>query len=511
MATASPETRLRGLPLLLATFAVAVASFMNVLDTTIAVVAVPTIAGNLGATPSQGSWIFTVYSVCLAVVLPLSGWISRRYGQVRVFCLALLLFSITSWLCAIANTFNQLLLCRAFQGASGGLLVALSQSLLLRIWPPEKHGMALGVWGITSAVAPVLGPLLGGYITDNFGWPWIFLINLPVGAISLYICLTLLRPLESETHRDPVDFIGLILLMIGVICFQLLLDRGHELDWLASTQIRVLLVVSVLFFFLFLAWEVGEDHPVVDLSLFTYRNFITGTALISILYTNFVMATVLYPIWLQTAMGYTATWAGLVMAPFGLLPIILMPLVGQRLRQWDARPTVTFGVIVFVLAYLLKAQTSTESTAEFIAGVRLLMGFAIPFAWMPMMVLALVGLPAEKTASATGIFNFVRMLASSLGTAMGVTLWDQRTIYHRSRLAEDISADSPQYQETMTLMVQKLPESQSALAALDRAVTIQARTLALDDIFYLSAFVVGTLAIFAWLLPAHGAGEEAAS
>jgi DHA2 family multidrug resistance protein len=511
VAASGTETQLRGLKLMLATLAVAVASFMNILDTTIAVVAVPTISGNLGATPSQGSWIFTIYSVCLAVVLPLSGWITRRYGQVRVFCVALLLFSLTSWLCAIANTFNQLLLFRAFQGASGGLLVALSQSLLLRIWPAEKHGLALGIWGITSAVAPVLGPMLGGYITDNFGWPWIFLINLPVGAVSFYLCWTLLRPLESETHRDPVDFVGLLLLMVGVICFQLFLDRGHELDWLASTQILVLLVVSVLFFFLFLAWEVGEAHPVVDLSLFTHRNFVTGTALISVLYVCFVLATVLYPIWLQTAMGYTATWAGLVMAPFGILPIILMPLVGQRLRQWDARPTITFGIIVFVLAYLVHAQTSTESTAGFIAGARLFMGFAMTFAWMPLMVLALVGLPAEKVASATGIFNFVRMLASSMGTALGVTLWDQRTIYHRSRLAEDISADSPQYRQAMELLSSRLPDPDSALAALDRAVSVQARTLALDDIFYLSAAVVLPLAFIAWLLPAHSDAQESPS
>ena len=192
MTTSSPETRLHGLPLALATIAVAVASFMNILDTTIAIVAVPTIAGNLAATPSQGSWIITVYSVCLAVVLPLSGWITRRFGQVHVFCIALLLFSLTSWLCAIADSFNQLLFFRALQGFSGGLLVPLSQSLLLRIWPPEKHGLALGIWGITSAVAPVLGPLLGGYITDNFGWHWIFLINLPVGAVSVYLCWTLL-------------------------------------------------------------------------------------------------------------------------------------------------------------------------------------------------------------------------------------------------------------------------------------------------------------------------------
>ena len=276
MATDNKELYLSGPPLVIATLAVALASFMNILDTTIAIVALPTISGNLGATASQGSWIITIYSVCLAVVLPLSGWITRRFGEVRVFCVAIFMFSLASWLCAIATNFNELLLFRALQGFTGGLLLPLSQSLLLRMYPPEKHGLALGIWAITSAVAPVMGPILGGYITDNFGWPWIFLINVPVGIFSVYFCWKILRSIESEIHREPVDFIGLVLLMVGVICFQLVLDRGHELDWLASNQIRVMLVVSVLFFFLFLAWEWGEPHPVVDLSLFAHRNFVLG-------------------------------------------------------------------------------------------------------------------------------------------------------------------------------------------------------------------------------------------
>jgi DHA2 family multidrug resistance protein len=510
MTAPGSEPRLRGLSLAVATLAVAMASFMNILDTTIAIVALPTISGNLAATPSQGSWVITVYSVCLAVILPLSGWITRRYGEVRVFIVAVILFSLTSWLCAIASSFTQLLLFRALQGFSGGLLLPLSQALLLRIYPPEKHGLALGIWGITSAVAPVLGPLLGGYITDTFGWPWIFLINAPVGLFSAVVCWNLLRRFESETRREPVDFTGLILLMVGVICFQLVMDRGHELDWLDSTQIRVMLVVSILFFFLFLAWEVGEEHPVVDLSLFTHRNFVTGTALISVFFLCYVTATVLYPIWLQTTMGYTATWAGLVMAPFGLAPVILMPLIGQKMREWDARPTVMCGIIVFVLAFYLHAQTSTETSAGFVAAVRLLMGTAMPFVWMPLMVLTLVGLPAAKMASAAGIFNFVRTLASSLGTAAGVTLWDDRTIFHHSRIAESIVADAPQYQQTMELLSQRLPDSQAALAALEQAVNTQARTLGLDDIFYVSALILLPLALIAWLLPAHGSGAETA-
>jgi DHA2 family multidrug resistance protein len=508
VAAPDTENRLQGTPLVIATVAVALASFMNILDTTIAIVALPTISGNLGATASQGSWVITSYSVCLAVVLPLSGWITRRFGEVHTFCVAVLLFSATSWLCAMAGSFNQLLLFRGLQGFSGGLLLPLSQSLLLRMYPPEKHGLALGIWGITSAVAPVMGPVIGGLITDNFGWPWIFLINIPIGIFSAYVCWKTLRRFESETHREPVDFFGLFLLMVGVICFQLVLDRGHELDWLASTQIRVMLAISVLFFFLFLAWERGAAHPVVDLSLFAHRNFVIGSMLISVIYICFLLATVLYPIWLQTTMGYTATWAGIVMAPFGILPIILMPLIGQRLRQWDARPTITFGIFIFVVAFYLHAQTSTDSTASYIASVRLMMGAAMPFAWMPLMLLALTGIPADKMASATGIFNFIRMLAASLGTAAGVTLWDQRTIQHRSQLAESISADSPQYQQTMELLAQRLPDPQSALAALDQAVTIQARTLALNDIFYLSAAVILPLAFVAWLLPAHAATQD---
>lgn len=500
---AEPE-RLNGLPLFAATLAVAVASFMNILDTTIAIVALPTISGNLGATPSQGSWVITSYSVCLAVVLPLSGWITRRYGEVHTFCVAVLMFSLTSWLCAAAGSFNQLLLFRALQGFSGGLLLPLSQSLLLRIYPPDKHGLALGIWGVTSAVAPVLGPLLGGVITDRLGWPWIFLINVPIGVISASICWSLLRRYESATFREPVDVVGLALLVIGVICFQLVLDRGHELDWLSSRPIQVMLATSVLCFFLFLAWERGAAHPVVDFSLFRSKNFVVGSVLISLMYSTLVLSTVIYPIWMQSTMGYTATWSGIVMSPFGIAPIFLMPFIGHKLQHWDPRPTLTVGILFWAAALYLQASTSTESTDRYMAMTRLVMGTAMPFAWMPLMMFTLVGLPPDKNATATGLFNFFRMLASSLGTAVGMTLWDQRTIFHRSRLAETLSPDSPQYLQVMELLGHRLPEPASALAALDRMVTVQARTLALDDIFYLCVGLSIFIAAAAWLLPPRG-------
>ncbi|MCB1678075.1 MAG: DHA2 family efflux MFS transporter permease subunit [Halioglobus sp.] len=511
MQRGSAGDSLRGARLVLATIAVALASFMNILDTTIAIVALPTIAGNLAATPSQGSWIITSYSICLAVVLPLSGWITRRFGEVRTFCAAIALFSLTSWLCAIATSFNELLLFRALQGCSGGLLLPLSQSLLLRIYPPQRHGLALAIWSITSSVAPVLGPLLGGVITDRFGWHWIFLINVPVGVVCAVACWTLLRSYETAAQREPVDLVGLLLLVVGVISFQLVLDRGVELDWLASTEICVLLGASVLCFGFFLAWEWYEPHPVVDLSLFGHRNFVTGTFGLAIVYSVMVLATVTYPIWLQTVMGYTATWSGLVMAPFGLGPIFLMPLVGQRLQFWDARVTISLGTCLFAAALYLHALSNPDTTAGYVAGSRLFMGLVLPLAWMPLMMLALVGLPQEKMASATGIFNFVRMLASSLGTALAVTVWDQRSIYHRERLAEILGPDTPQFQQTLDLLSQRLPDAQSALAALERAVSLQARTLAFDDVFYLCIALVLPLTLCAWLLPARAFTPGAAA
>lgn len=499
----SDTQRLTGLPLGIATMAVALASFMNILDTTIAVVALPSIAGNLGATTSQSSWVITLYSVCLAVVLPLSGWITRRFGEVRTFCVALMLFSLTSWLCAIASSFNELLVYRALQGCSGGLLLPLSQSLLMRIYPPEKHGFALGIWGVTSTVAPILGPMLGGYITDEFGWPWIFLINLPIGAIATYACWVLLRDHESEIHKEPVDLPGLILLAVGVICFQLMLDRGHELDWLASRQIQLMLAISLLCFVVFIVWERRQKYPVVDLSLLGYRTFVLGSLLISVLYISIVLTSLLFPLWLQTVQGYTATAAGLVMAPFGVGPILLMPLIGQRLHQWDARPTVTVGIIVFCIAYYLHAHVSTDVTGGYIGMARFIMGLAMPFAWMPLMMLVLSGLPKEKMASASGLFNFIRMLASSMGTALGITLWDERSVFHHSRLVESLSEDSPAYISTQAMLTQALPDQQGVMAVFDVLITQQARTLGLNDVFILGGTVSLVLAVLVWWLPSH--------
>lgn len=502
-ASGSDIPPLQGVERFLATSAVLLASFMNVLDTTIAVVALPSIAGGLAATPSQGSWVLTIYSVCLAVVLPLSGWVSKRFGQIRAFYSAVLLFTLTSWLCAQATSFNELLVFRAFQGMSGGLLLPFSQSIILRIYPPEEHGKALGLWGITAGVAPVAGPLLGGYITDHFGWPWIFYINVPLGLFSVWACRTFLRRYETEIKRDPVDIIGLLLMVLGIISMQLALDRGHELDWLASMEVRALLGIAIVSLVMFFIWELDEPHPIVDLSLFKNRNFALGSAMTAAFYGGFVVTAVMYPLWMQTSMGYTSSAAGFVMATTSLFPIVAMPFLGQRMRTWNPKYTITFGACLMVVIIMLHGLLTPQVSAAYLGGVRFMIGLAMPFLWIPMMMITLIGLPVNMMDTATGLSNFMRMLSSSLATAIGVTLWDDRTVVHRADMVAGLSVPSVERSEFLGQIGTGTGDVTGALAAAEQMIAQQARTMAQQDVFMVCAGLLVVVAVLAQALPSR--------
>ncbi len=510
----APEPpRLAGLPLLIASVGIATASFMNVLDTTIVVVALPTIAGDLAATPSQGSWIMTIYGVCLAVMLPLSGWITGQFGQVRTFATSVLLFTFASWLCAAATTFDQLLLFRAFQGLAGGLLLPLSQSLLLRIYPPEKHGLALGIWSLTSGVAPIAGPVLGGLITDTLGWQWVFYINLPFGLLSGWAVWSLLRPYESERVRGPVDLVGLVLLVTGVISGQLALDRGHELDWFASQQICVLVALSAACLLLFFVWERDESHPVVDLSIFRHGNFALGCILISIFYAGLVVSGVIYPIWMQTVLGYNARTAGLVMATTSVIPLFTLPVVGQVFRNMDPRPLITIGGILGAIALWLHARANTGASFDYLSMTRFAIGVAMPLSWIPLMMTIMTGLPPAKISGAAGLFNFLRMLASSVGTAVAVTFWDERTVVHRERLVESVSRDSAGQLDMFMQLQDPSADPQAAMAVMESMITREASTLAQQDLFLMFAAGMLLMSAGAWWLrvkPGAAAAPEPA-
>lgn len=320
---------LQGGKLAIMTIALALATFMQVLDSTIANVAIPTIAGNLGASNSQGTWVITSFGVANAISIPITGWLAKRIGEVRLFMWSTALFALTSWLCGISQSLEMLIFFRVLQGLVAGPLIPLSQSLLLNNYPPAKRNMALALWSVTIVVAPILGPILGGYISDNYHWGWIFFINVPFGVLIIMCISNTLSGRETKTEIKPIDTIGLVLLVVGVGALQIMLDQGKELDWFNSTEIIVLTIIAVVALSFLIVWELTDEHPVIDLSLFKSRNFTIGCLTLSLAYMIYFGTIVLLPLLLQEVFGYTATWAGLAAASVGLLPLIITPIIGK--------------------------------------------------------------------------------------------------------------------------------------------------------------------------------------
>ena len=313
---------IEGVALGIITLALSLATFMQVLDSTIANVAIPTISGDLGASFSQGTWVITSFGVANAISIPITGWLAKRFGEVKLFLISTALFVLASWLCGISHSLEMLILCRIFQGLAAGPIIPLSQSLLLNNYPPEKRGMALAFWAMTIVVAPIFGPILGGWISDNLHWGWIFFINVPVGLFIISTSWKILMPRESKIQHQPIDTVGLVLLVLGVGCLQLMLDQGREQDWFNSTEIIILAVISAVTLTALVIWELTDDNPVVDISLFKQRNFTVGCLSTSLAFLIYLGSVVLIPLLLQQVFGYTATWAGLASAPVGLFPIL---------------------------------------------------------------------------------------------------------------------------------------------------------------------------------------------
>src|ERR1700761_4285212 len=356
-----PMPPLKGTPLAITALALALGTFMQVLDSTIANVSLPTIAGNLGVSTDQGTWVITSFAVANGVSVPLTGCVMQRYGVVRTFVAAVLMFTVASFLCGIAWSLNSLILFRILQGGVSGPMIPGSQALLISIFAPQKRGTALGIWSITTLVAPILGPIMGGYISDNIHWSWIFLINVPVGLLTAFLCWTNLSNRETPTRQLPIDLVGLGLLIVWVGTLQIMLDTGKDADWFSSPTIVIEAIIAVIGFVAFLIWELTEKHPVVDLSLFKYRNFSLGTVAFCFGYAVFFANTLLLPLWLQTNVGYTATWAGLVAAPSGLVAVLLTPIAARFMSQVDARWMATIAFAAFAISYFMRVNYTNEA------------------------------------------------------------------------------------------------------------------------------------------------------
>lgn len=475
---------LEGSQLLMAGLLLAASNFIVVLDMTIANVSVPHIAGGLAISPNEGTYVITSYAVAEAITVPLTGWFSARFGTVRTFVIAMLAFGLCSLLCGMANSLGLLVGARILQGLSGGLLMPLSQTLLLRIFPPNKRGAAMGLWAMTTLVAPVLGPIIGGYISDNWGWPYIFHINIPLCILASIGVRKMLPRYETKTVKEGIDFIGLILLVIWVGALQFMLDEGKKLDWFGSFEIRALLVTAVIGFFSFLIWELTHPNPIVNLRVFRHRGFSASVVAIALTFGAFFSSVVLTPLWLQSYMGYTAEWSGLTTCALGMLAVLVAPVAGKLSGKYDPRYLVFFGVLWVGCWTFARSFATTDMTHWQISLPMLLQGIGMPFFFIPSTALALSSVSEDETASAAGLMSFLRTLAGAFATSIVTTSWENDATIFRSEIVSNLH-----------------PDPGIDLSVLDHLVQSQAVMLATNHIFVISACIFIFAACSIWLAP----------
>jgi DHA2 family multidrug resistance protein len=490
---------LRGAALVMLSIAVGVSSFMEILDMTIVNVSIPSIAGSLGVSPSEGTWSISSYLLAAAVVQPLAGWIGRRFGEVRTFVTSILLFVVFSMICGMATSMPMLIAARLMQGLVSGPMMSVAQALLLRNYPVHLRGLALGLWAMVVIVAPIIGPVLGGWITDNLSWPWLFYINVPTGIAAATVSWLLLRKRESARVKVPVDAVGLALLVIGVGALQFMLDNGNEKDWFHSNEIIVAAVIGVMALTFLIPWELTDKHPIVDLHLFQRRNFRVGTVCIAVAYFAFMGVNVIFPLWLQTALHYTSTWAGFAMAPIGLVALVMAPFIGRNLHRINLRlaPTISFCIMTLMMLWFA-TQTDQASFGQ-IALPRFIMGFGLPLFFLPLNQIIMAGLPPAEIASAAGLSNFVRTFSGSISTAVCVFFWNDRAEYHYATLTEHITPDSPAWAAYQGQLAQAGITGDAAMASTAQVINGQALTMGANDIFLGMAVLFVVLIPMVWL------------
>src|SRR5580658_4515946 len=495
-----------GIPRGITLLALALATFMQVLDTTIANVSIPTIAGYLGVSSDQGTWIITSFAVANGVSVPLTGWLMRRFGAVPTFVASVALFTVASFLCGISTNMTELILFRVLQGGVSGPIIPGSQALLLTLFPENRKGTALAIWSMTTLVAPICGPILGGYISDNYPWGWIFLINLPVGIFCVFVCWRSLPTRDSAAHKLKIDGVGLALLVVWVGSLQVVLDQGKDADWFNSSAIVGLSIVTVVALAAWIIWELSEEHPIVDLSLFKYRSFTLGTVALCLAYGLFFGNVVLMPLWLQEQLNYTATWAGIVTAPSGITALLVAPFVGRFIGRFDARIFATVSFAIFALSYFMRAAYPPDASMWVFAVPTLVQGFAMGTFFIALLTITFDGLPAEKLPAASGLNNFLRITASGFATSLTTTFWDRRESLHQTRLVESLTSFSPVFREAVRNLMSFGLRDRSADAAVIKGVVDQAYLLSALDLFYLFGWAVLLLIPICWIArrPATG-------
>lgn len=480
----------------LAGLVLALSNFMVVLDLTIANVSIPHIAGNLGISMDQGAWIITSYAVAEAICVPLTGWLSQRIGVVRLFVIAMMGFGLFSMLCGMSVTLGMLVACRIGQGLCGAPLMPMSQTLMLRVFPPEMRGAATGVWAMTTLLGPAFGPIIGGWISDNMSWHWIFLLNVPIAAACTVAAWWLLKPVETETRIVPIDKIGVLLLVFWIGCLQLLLDLGRDRDWFASPMIVALGIMAFVGFVVFVIWELTEEHPAVDLRIFRYRGFSSSVITLALTFGAYFASIVIIPQWLQTSLGYTATDAGLVTAMTAMTAIVTSPLAARMMTRFDPRILISSSVAWLALMTLWRGTWTSGVDFWTMAIPQIAQGFAMPFFIIPLTALSLSGLRPDETASGAGLQNFLRTMAIAVSTAVALTIWGDA-----QRTAQTDLAGNLHPEETLSTLQSAGMGLEQARQVIGNMVGQEATTLAVDHTFFVAAIVLFVGAAVVWLAP----------
>jgi MFS transporter, DHA2 family, multidrug resistance protein len=490
---------------------VSMAAFMEVLDTSIANVALPHIAGNLGASNDESTWVLTSYLVSNAVVLPISGFLVGWFGRKRFFMTCIAFFTASSFLCGLAPSLGFLLLFRVLQGAFGGGLQPMTQAILADSFPPEKRGLAFALYGVSIVCAPAIGPTLGGWITDNYSWRWIFYINVPVGILAVLLVSQLIQdpPYLSKLKKLTArfDYVGFGLLVIGVAALQIALDKGQEDDWFGSHFITTLIILAAVGLVSLVVWEWRHKEPVVDVHLFRLFNFASCSLMMFVLGIVLFSSTVLLPQFLQTLMGYTAEAAGMVLSGAAILLLFLTPVVGRLAARFQARYLLAFGWITLAMAmYLTCKRIDLLISFRAAALLRVWQYLPIGFLFVPLTMAAYVGLAESKSNAAAGLINFVRNIGQSVGTSGVTTLLARRGQYHQSVLAE--STRSPRFNGTVAGLTNRLTHvglsaysaHQQALARMYGMVVAQAEALSYVDVYWLLAATCALMFLLSFLL-----------
>ncbi|GAA4218978.1 DHA2 family efflux MFS transporter permease subunit [Sphingomonas endophytica] len=481
----------------LATLGLALAVFMQVLDGTIANVALPTIAGNLGVSPNQSAWVVTTFSVSNAIALPLTGFLVRRLGQVPLFLGATLAFTVASLLCGLAQSLEMLVLFRALQGAVAGPMIPTTQALMLSIYPPEKRGLALSLIAMVTVVAPIAGPLLGGWVTDSYSWKWAFFINVPVGLFACAVVAAQMRGRPEKTEPAKVDVVGLILLVIGVGALQLVLDKGNEEDWFNSSFIVLSTIVAVFGITVFLVWELTEKNPIVNLRLFAHRNFAAGSITLMLSYSAFFAVNVIVPLWLQKTLGYTAMWAGLAVAPMGILPVLLTPFMGRYARRFNMRLLVCTAFAILATTSFLRSGFVVQIDLQHIATLQLLQGLGLALFIMPINTILLSDLKPNEIAAGSGLSTFLRTVGASFAVSVTSFLWDRRALRHHAHLTEAASSYDPATRQALAAVGHGKPLIAETL--LNQTINLQAEQIAFNEVSFALGCIFLVAIGFVWL------------